>query len=120
MTRHHGLVARFLLVVSLVGATTVHHHSILEDASSARIAVPVLDARCAVTKSLSLHAISRIVEREACWACHWHRGFAVPTQAALPERVSSSRSLGDLPTGAVDHVAAFTLTARGPPSPLSL
>lgn len=107
-------IARLLLTVSLLGATTAHHHSILEDASSAHVATPVLDARCAGTKSLSLHAISRIL-REACWACHWSRALQSPLRAPLPEPILRSRSLTALPPGAVDHVAAFTRTPRGPP-----
>jgi hypothetical protein len=112
--------ARLLLTLSLVGATTVHHHSILEDSTSARTSVPLLDSRCALSRTLSLHAISRLGEREVCWACHWNRGFEAGSRAPLPEPIFRTRPLTALPPGAVDHVAAFTRTPRGPPAPLSL
>ena len=120
MSRRRRLVAQLLLTVSLVGATTAHNHSILEDASAPRPASPVLDARCAMTQTLSLHAVRRIVEHEVCWACHWHRGFAVPLHAPLPEPVWQGGPLAALPAGAVDNVALFTRNSRGPPALLSL
>jgi hypothetical protein len=120
MMRRHRLVARLLLTVSIVGATTAHNHSILEDASAPRPASAILDARCALAEALSFHAVHRIVEREACWACHSHRGFSVAFGAALPEPVCQGRPLTVLPPGAVDNVARFTRCPRGPPPLLSL
>ncbi len=120
MTGRRRFLARLLLTISLVGATTIHHHSILEDSGSARASDPLLEARCALTETLSLHAVSRLGEREACWACHWLRGFGAASRAALPDPIWRPRSLTALPPGAVDHVAAFTRTPRGPPVPLSL
>lgn len=120
MTPRGRLVARILLAVSLAGATTVHQHSLLEDADAPHVAQPSLDLRCAQTETLSLHAVARILEREACWACHWQRGFAVPLKAPLPEPVWCAAPLAVLPPGAVDNVATFTRTSRGPPVLLSL
>ena len=116
MQRPRGLVAGFLLAVSLVGATTAHRHSILEDASSTRPAAPQLDPRCALSTALSLHAIPRIVERDACWACQWHRLFAVSAGEALPEPVGGGRVQISPPPRAAENVARFTRLSRGPPS----
>jgi hypothetical protein len=116
MSRRRRLVARLLLTVSLVGATTAHHHSILEDASAGRTASPVLDPRCDLAQTLSLHAVHRIVERETCWACHWLRHLAPPSDAALPEPIGSDRTLSRLPARAAVSVARFTKLTRGPPA----
>jgi hypothetical protein len=116
MTRRRRLLAFLLLATSLAGATTAHHHSILEDASGARPARPVLDARCALTETLSLHAIRRIVEREPCWSCAWHRLFAVSFRSALPEPVWRGGPLAALPPRVAASISRFTRLSRGPPA----
>src|ERR1700687_3067450 len=116
MQRPRGLVAGLLLAVSLVGATTAPRHSILEDASSTRPAAPQLDPRCALSTALSLHAIPRIVERDACWACQSHRLFVVSAGEALPEPVGGGRGQISPPPRAAENVARFTRLSRGPPS----
>lgn len=116
MKRPRGLVAGFLLAASLVGATTAHRHSILEDASSTRPEAPQLDPRCALSTALSIHAIPRIVERDTCWACHWHRLFAVSAGEVLAEPVDSGQVRISPPPRAAENVACFTRLSRGPPS----
>ena len=120
MTGRRRLLARILLATSLLGATTAHHHSILEDASSSRLTVTVLDPRCARTQTLSLHAIPRIVERDVCWACHWHRLFAGYPDPALPEPEGKERSLSTASPRPADGLAHCALPSRGPPRLLSL
>lgn len=115
MKRRRGLLAGLLLTAAAVGATTAHSHSILEDASSAR-PDPLLAPRCALSTTLSLHAIPRIVERDTCWACYWHRLFTAHSPAALPEPVWHGRTLASLPHRAAANVACFTRLSRGPPA----
>jgi hypothetical protein len=116
MTGRRRFLAPILLATSLLGATTAHHHSILEDASSSRPAVTVLDPRCARTQPLSLHAIPRIIERDVCWACHWHRLLTGAPDPALPEPEGRRRTFAVAPPRIAERLTRYTLPSRGPPS----
>jgi hypothetical protein len=117
MTTRRRLFVWLLLATSLVGATTAHHHSILEDASAPQPASVLLDPRCDLAGGLSLHAIHRIVERETCWACHWQRQFAAPFDAPLPEPVSLGRLFVALPPPTQGGLTRLASPSRGPPPP---
>ncbi len=116
MTRRRRLLALLLLATSLAGATTAHHHSILEDASGAHRAELQLAARCQLSGDLSLHAVSRIVERDVCWSCHWNRNLGPPHGSAPAPRPEGGRPLPTLAFAESEVLARLSVSSRGPPS----
>ncbi|HEY1250291.1 MAG TPA: hypothetical protein VGH97_03825 [Thermoanaerobaculia bacterium] len=118
MTRRRRLLALLLLATSLAGATTAHHHPILEDASGARCSAPQLAARCQLSGELSLHAVSRIVERDVCWSCHWNRHFGPPPGSVPAPRPDAGRPLATPAFADARVLALFSVPSRGPPPSL--
>jgi hypothetical protein len=120
MTRRRRFFAFLVLATSLAGATTAHHHSILEDASGAHRAEPQLAARCQLSGELSLHAVTRIVERDVCWSCHWSRHLAPPAGSAPAPRPQVGRAFAPVGSTALDILSRLPVSSRAPPPSSSL
>jgi len=111
------ICAGILLAASLAGATIAHRHPILaEDSESSRPASQVVSDHVGLSPSEHVHAILRIVAGDSCWACHWHRIFALSSGAALSRPIPPGHALALLPPRSAANVARFTRLSRGPPT----
>jgi cytochrome c5 len=106
-----------LLAAVALAATLPHRHLALSDDSAVeRPGENVVTRHDPRSHALHWHAILKIVQEEACWACHWNRILGAPAAGGTPERLAAVGRWSALPARASLSVARYTRLSRGPPA----
>ena len=97
------------------GAAPHRHAGLADEASESRASQSVLTTHNPSSAALHWHAVLKVVQDDACWACRWSRTFAVDSPAGVAPALESARF--DRPAFRASDSLRYRLArlSRGPP-----
>ena len=97
------------------GAIPHRHPGLEEEGAESRASQSVLTTHNPSSAAMHWHAVLKVVQDDACWACRWSRTFAVDSPAGVAPALESARF--DRPAFRASDSLRYRLArlSRGPP-----
>jgi hypothetical protein len=111
------LAAWALLAAILAAGAAPHRHlGLADEGAGEKASQSVLTTHDPLSRAFHWHAVLKVVQEDACWACHWNRLFSLGSTSACCPALLPGRALALLPPRSALSVARFTRLSRGPPA----
>ena len=103
-------------VVFAASAAPHRHFGLADEGAGDKASQSVLTTHDPLSRAFHWHAVLKIVQEDACWACHWNRVAGLSSTSAYRPALLPGRALALLPPRSALSVARFTRLSRGPPA----